>query len=224
MIASLVKKEWKKTKTIISLFAVLSIIALAFIYFGMKNLVEYNEAHLALQEIISKSKINLTYIKNFLMIFGVILGFFQYYPEVVHARVRLHLHLPVKQNYLIHVFMVYGLGVILLFSCIVNGIFFASIVSMFPVELFYGFETKLFSAFLLSIIGYLGIAIFLITPSKNVKLGIFALSLALLMVYQDYTRGYFAGETLYYYFSFIFIAYYMLLFDSFKTYTRGYVK
>lgn len=224
MIKALIKKEWKKSKNIIILFAILCIFSLAYIVFDIKNLIEYMRPSDALQEIINKGVLNLSYIKNFIMILGGVLAFTQFYPEVSNARIRLHLHLPMNQNFLIHTFIFYGLSIIILFSLISNLIFFLSIIVFFPIEVFYAFETILFEAFIISTLAYFCIAIFLINPSKNIKVAIFLLSLLIGMLYQEYVKGFFVAQNLYYYFCFIFITYYTLLFNSFKTYAKGYVK
>lgn len=224
MIKALIKKEWKKSKNVIKIFAILCLFSLAYILFDIRQLLEYMEPSIALQEIINKGVINLDYIKLFIMIFGGVLAFVQFYPEVTNARIRLHLHLPINQNLLINTFMFYALSIIFGFCFISNLILFLCIISFFPIEIFYAFETIIFESFIISILSYFCIAIFLVNPAKNIKIAIFILSLLIGMIYQDYTKSFYVGTSLFLYFIFIFIAYYSLLFSSFKTYTKGYVK
>lgn len=224
MIYGLIKKEWKKTKNTIILFAILCFTALCFIFFDLNNLQEYNKASLALQELISKERINLTFISNFLIAFGSLLAYVQFYPEVQNARIRLHFHLPLNQSFLINFFPLYSLVILLVFAFITNSFIFISIISFYPIELFWAFQTKLINAYELSILAYLCIAVFLISPSRQIKIAILILSLLIAMIYMDYTSIFFIGENLYKYFIFIFISYYFLLLQAFKTYTKGYIK
>lgn len=224
MIKALTKKEWKKTKYVILAFSIITLISLVFIHLDIKNALEFNNPSDILLNTINKESLNIDYYKLAILAIGGFIGFFQFSPEVSKARIRLHLHLPVKQSRLINFLIIYGLLAILIVFLISNIIFYFSVTQFYPIELFYAFQTKIIVSLPMSIIWYLSIAIFLIQPLKIMKVGILALSILITLLYSATTGGFFLGNNMYLYSIVIIASYYLLLLNAFNTYTKGYIK
>jgi len=225
MIKALIKKEWKKTKNITIFFVIILTISLIHFYFSLSNALEHNAPSDIFQDIVRKEgTIDISFLLYIITFIGPLLAFFQFSSEVSKARLRIHLHLPLKQNFLIHFFSIYGVSVISFIFIIANVIVFLSLNTFFPIEIFYAVESKFLISYFISLGLYFSLAIFLINPSKVIKIGITTLSILTSLLFLDHVGRFFVGQNLYFYFPFILLSYYLLLFHSFKLYTKGYVK
>lgn len=225
MISALIQKEWKKTKYVIFFAIAILSIALFHFYFSINNALEHNAPSDIFQDIIRKEgTINISFLVYIISFIGPVLAFFQFSQEVAKGRLRIHLHFPLKQNFLIHFFSIYGVFVLSSIFLIANIILFLSLTKFFPIEIFYAVETKFLISYFITLCFYFAIAVFLINPVKMIKIGVLVISILVYLLFTEYTRKFFVGQNLYYYFPLVILSYYLLLFASFKLYTKGYIK
>lgn len=224
MIQALIKKEWKKSKFIILSLSFLILISLLFIFINLSNTLANNLPNEILVNLIKTENFTLLYYQIFIVILGLLLSYYQFNPEITMARIRLHFHLPLNQNFLIHFLIMSALFTISIIFFISNLIFLLIITNFYPIEIFYALNSKMFLAFILSLISYLTIAIFIVNPIKKIKVSILILSIFIFLLYISYSAKFFTGNNLYYFSTLIIFSYYGLLFNSFKTYTKGYTK
>lgn len=224
MILALIRKEWEKSRITILAGSIFILFFLIKIYFEISNKLEHNNPSTILLSIIQMQNIEVTYFFMTISLFGIFLAISQYRPEKEDAKVRLHLHLPLKRTILINFIIFYGIAVIFIITVISNMIFFIIITNFFPIEIFYAFESNLISYFCIAIISYLALGIIIIHPLMIVKISILLLTYAINTSYFYDTAIFFSGENMYYYFIFICISYYFSFIRSFEIYTQGYTK
>ncbi len=113
MFLSLAYKEWLKTRWIILIAAVVGIVSVLTIFLNLGAISEFNDANAVWNYVIFKKYLfygDFIYIP---VLIGLALGISQFYPEVNSLRLKLTLHLPLKENRLLFYMIGYGTIIIL---------------------------------------------------------------------------------------------------------------
>ena len=126
-------KEWIKTRWVI--IGLLSLIALLYVYMFLKfgRSIRFAGIDHIWDVIINKNQFLFREIKYIPIIAGITIALFQYIPEVIDKRLKLAIHLPVKEFKIINYKMYYGLAILfclftlsILILTINNTLYFAS--------------------------------------------------------------------------------------------------
>lgn len=231
MMRSIFYKEFLKTYKILIPFLFVFIVILVDTLLDARNNLEYYDPTAVVLAIIQKSDFSFNYIDIAMLALGVVLAIFQFYPEVSGAKVRLHLHLPLGYHILVSSFLIYGLGILLLYIVALGSGYYMILSFYYPIEVFWAIFSKLSSIFISSIFLYLATALIFVEPNIKLKLSYFALTVLIMRLYFAQSSGAYFVKKLYYVNTlldivmFAVVAVYILtLYAAFGSYKRGYVK
>jgi len=167
MIKSLLFKEWLKTKwTFISLSGI-SILAILYIFLDISHGFELSGAS-AFWEYAIYKKYPLGYDLLYLpLIIGIVMAIVQFYPEINNGRLKLTLHLPVKENKIL-LSMVILIAFMLAALFIFNLLLFAFLSNIyFPVEVTITNIILLIPCYIAGLLGYFATATVMVEPVWN---------------------------------------------------------
>lgn len=225
MISAILYKEWLKTYKIIILFLVVFTISILNTFFDAKNTVEFYETTNAILNITIFARFKYNFIDSIPLLFAVSLGTFQFYPEVVNARIRLFLHLPLSHFKLTSTLIFSGLILLLIIFTIVIYSYYLILSSFYPIEVYDAIYSKLVPIFLAAILAYLSTLLAFLEPKVIRKVLYTILSFFILSVYLKYSQtGYFVSDFLNITIIFIILIYIISAYEVFTSYTKGYIK
>jgi len=193
MLKSLAFKEWLKVRWVfLGLFAV-SIAAIIYIYMEVSHGIEINGAIVFWGYIIAY-KIPLASDISYLpFVTGVVIALVQFYPEVNNGRLKLTLHLPVKENRILFMMAAFGGGLLFLLAIINLLLIWSFALSYFPKEIADFTVWSVIPSYLAGIIGYFAVAAIMIEPvwSRRVPQIIFSTGLlSILFSSGDYSSAF----------------------------------
>jgi hypothetical protein len=165
MFRSLVFKEWLKIRWIFVGLAIINCLVDINIYFDLANMFKTYSANVVVGQFQFYEIVYYTDIKYILLLTGLILAVFQFFPEINQSRLKLTFHLPVKENKLI--FQMTGFGVILLVAIFLIDLISLSIISIkyLPKEFFDSMLTTTLPWYLGSICTYVWVVIIFVEPN-----------------------------------------------------------
>ncbi|NJD21752.1 MAG: hypothetical protein FIA82_03655 [Melioribacter sp.] len=114
MFKSLVFKEWLKIRWVFIGLAAVNFLVVMNIYFDLLNTFKVYSANVVVGQFQAYEIVFYSNIKYILLLTGLILGVFQFFPEINQTRLKLTFHLPRKENKLM--FQMVSVGVLLLIS------------------------------------------------------------------------------------------------------------
>lgn len=165
MIKSLLYKEWLKIKWSFIGLIILNLLVLLNVCISLYNDFKFYETNEIYGGVVGWKNlfyIDLMYIP---LATGILLGVVQYFPEMNSNRLKLTLHLPMKESKSLSLMQWFGIGLLFglyLFDIVVISIF-TSI--YFPSEVVKSFWTISLPWFLAGITGYIFISIIFIEPT-----------------------------------------------------------
>jgi hypothetical protein len=165
MFKSLVYKEWLKLRWIFVGLAIINCLAVINIYFDLANTFKSFSANVVVGQYQFYEVVYYSDIKYVVLLTGLILGIFQFFPEMNQSRLKLTFHLPVNESKLM--FQMTSIIVILLISIFLVDTLILSIVSLkfLPREFFENMLTTTLPWYIGSICAYLWIVIIFIEPN-----------------------------------------------------------
>lgn len=114
MFKSLVFKEWLKIRWIFIGLAAVNFLVVMNIYFDLLNTFKVYSANVVVGQFQAYEIVFYSDIKYILLLTGLILSVFQFFPEINQTRLKLTFHLPLKENKLM--FQMVSVGALLLIS------------------------------------------------------------------------------------------------------------
>ena len=108
MIKSMIFKEWLKTRWILLSILLLSLLVLTKIFLTVAYGIRFYEANNYWYNLIFKSYVFFSWLLYIPALSGLILAIAQYYPEMNEKRLKLTLHLPVKEDTILMSMLLYG--------------------------------------------------------------------------------------------------------------------
>ena len=164
MFKSLLFKEWLKVRwTFLSLSGI-SIVAILYIFLNVSYGIEINGAVNFWAYIIYRKYAFASDLVYMPFIIGVVLGIVQFYPEINSGRLKLTLHLPMKENKIL-LSLVSIVGGLLLLLFVLNLLIFVLVSnSFFPHEITESNLLTLIPAYNAGMIGYFATVTIMVEP------------------------------------------------------------
>lgn len=164
MFKSLLFKEWLKVRwTFLSLSGI-SILAILYIFLNVSYGIEINGAVNFWAYIIYRKYAFASDLVYMPFIIGVVLAIVQFYPEINNGRLKLTLHLPMKENKIL-LSLVSIVGGLLLLLFVLNLLIFVLISnSFFPYEITESNLLTLIPAYIAGMIGYFATVTIMVEP------------------------------------------------------------
>jgi len=135
MIQALIYKEWLKVRYAVFILAAIYIVIDIKIALEISYQVRFLEANTYWYQVIVMGKIFFKDLIFYPSLIGLVIAFTQYMPEINANRLKLTLHLPLKENFIL-IFMVgFGALVLLLINLVGLGIFSILTSRIFPWQL-----------------------------------------------------------------------------------------
>jgi hypothetical protein len=167
MFKALAFKEWLKIRWTFLGLAAVSFAMIVYIFMDISHGIELNGAMNYWGYIIYR-KIPLAYDISYLpFITGVIIALVQFYPEINEGRLKLTLHLPVKENKILFLMVAFGGGLFILLSAINLLLVWVFSLSYFPSEVAGYAVWEVIPSYLAGIIAYLAVASIMVEPLWN---------------------------------------------------------
>lgn len=165
MFKSLIYKEWLKIRWIFIGMAVINCLVVINIYFDLNNMFKTYSANVVVGQFQFYEIVYYSDIKYVVLLTGLILGIFQFFPEINQTRLKLTFHLPVNESKLM--FQMASFTMFLLISIFIVDAIFLSIISLkfLPKEFFENMLTTTLPWYIGSICAYLWIVIIFIEPN-----------------------------------------------------------
>ena len=178
MIKSMIFKEWLKTRWIILSIIVLTLLVLIKIFLTVAYDIRFYEANNYWYNLIFRNIIFFSWLLYIPALSGLILAIAQYYPEISEKRLKLTLHLPVKEEKILMIMIIYGL--ISLFIIFVLTILTAGLLCayFFPAELSKSAMITSYPWFLAGFVTYFSAAGIFIEPRWTQRIAMIIISIA----------------------------------------------
>lgn len=164
MFKALVYKEWLKIRwTYLSLCGI-SLVTVIYIFLGASHDIELEGAVNVWAMIIYQKYPFFSDLNYIPFITGIIIGLVQFYPEINSGRLKLTLHLPVKENKILLQMILIGGGLILFLQILTQLVLILFTLSYFPVEIVRFELITLAPSFLVGLISYFCVASIMVEP------------------------------------------------------------
>lgn len=165
MYKSLIYKEWLKIRWIVIGLTVINCLVVLNMYFDLLNAFKSQPANsivggFQFYEIAFYSDIKLIVLAT-----GLLIGVYQFFPEINQSRLKLTFHLPVKENKLMLQMASVGVVIILAISLLDTLLISLISIKFLPIEFFESMITTTFPWYLGSIVCYLWITEIFVEPN-----------------------------------------------------------
>ena len=164
MYKALAYKEWLKVRWFVLAAMGLEIIALIYIFSNLRATIEFNSAVNIWNYVVFRNLMFFEPIKYIPLFIGIIIGVAQYLPELSEMKLKLTLHLPLKEN---NVFVFLNLfGTVLLFLLFLPVVFIllAGSSVVFPQEIITATILTIIPWFLAAFVVYYFLSAIMIEP------------------------------------------------------------
>jgi hypothetical protein len=165
MVTAMVMKEWLKVRWIFIGLAVLHGAALLITYYDLLNTFKIYKANEVVIQFITFEVVFYSKVKYVSLLTGLGIGIFQFFPELNQSRLKLTLHLPVKENRLI--FQMAATGAVLIIVLSVFDTLILSLITLrfLPREFFDAMVTTTLPWYLGSLCSYFWVMIVFVEPN-----------------------------------------------------------
>ena len=164
MIRSLIFKEWLKTRWILLTILSLFILVLLKISLTIAYEIRFYEANNYLYNVVFRNYIFFSWLLYIPALSGLILAITQFYPEINEKRLKLTLHLPMKENSILMSMIGYGLCSLLLIFIFANIVLWIICSDFFPAEVGLATLNTVYPMYLTGLIAYMASAAIFIEP------------------------------------------------------------
>lgn len=164
MYKSLAYKEWLKLRWVALAAFSLETIWLIYIFSNLRAAVEFNSAFDIWNVVVSKNYMFFGPIKYIPLFIGLLIGVFQYLPEIIDMKLKLTLHLPLKENSVFIFLNMFGTLILLGLFLPVILILIVGSNLVFPTEITSATILTIIPWFLASFISYYFVAAIMIEP------------------------------------------------------------
>jgi len=215
MINSMIFKEWLKTRWILLSILLISLLVLSKIFLTVAYEIRFYEANNYWYNLIFRSYVFFSWMIYIPTLSGIVLAIAQYYPEMNEKRLKLTLHLPVKEETILMSMVLFGgfsLLAIFLVTILAGAIF---CFYFFPAGLSWSVMMTVYPWFLAGFVAYLSAAGIFIEPRWMQRIGMIIISVAFVYCLL-YLRAYSLYEN-----SFISFTWLSLLFIVYSVYATN---
>ncbi len=170
MFLSILYKEWLKIRRYFLIAFLLNLVVFIYLFISLRHLFVIEHAEMIWYQAFEIGTLHYASIKYLSIITGIIIGLAQFIPEMIGHRFRLSLHLPVKPDALVLLFVLTGFFAVALI-CIFNALFLYTIINIFfPHEAAISALLTAIPWLWAGLIAYLGIALIALEPQLLRKL------------------------------------------------------
>jgi hypothetical protein len=129
---SVLYKEWLKVRWFYIIGTCLGFLAVGYVFLRVQHDFTFNEANNYWYAVLFQNLQYFGYLKYYPAVFGLALAISQFFPETVSKRIKLSFHLPINENKILLLMMLFG--VVCLFACflLTIGLFLILSKSFFP--------------------------------------------------------------------------------------------
>jgi hypothetical protein len=134
---SVIYKEWIKTRWVIILYAILGLGVVAYIFLNVQRDFKFNDANNYWYNILFMGVRYFGSLK-FVPLFGALaISVAQFFPETVSKRIKLTFHLPLNENRVLLMMMLYGTVALVASYFLQLALFYALSVVFFPSDIIF---------------------------------------------------------------------------------------
>ncbi|MBI3124415.1 MAG: hypothetical protein HYZ10_08420 [Ignavibacteriales bacterium] len=183
MFKSLMYKEWLKIKWIVVGLALINVLVILNIYLDLSNTFKELAANSVVGQFQAYEIVFYYDIKNIILVTGLLLGVFQFFPEISQSRLKLTFHLPVKENKLM--LQMTSVGVFILLLIFIIDAFLLSIVciKLLPKEFFDSMLMTTLPWYVGSIVTYCWVIIIFVEPNWTKRIISIFLALGIISLF-----------------------------------------
>jgi len=177
MVKSIVFKEWLKIRWAAYAVSLIFLLMLGYIYLNTSYYMRFMAPSEMWYNVVVRAYIYYGNLFIYLPLFaGILIGITQFVPEISENKLKLHLHLPLKENYLLF-WMIFIGTALLLIIFIVSFLILELISSLFfPYEVLKSVLLTSLPWFLTGLIGYWAVAMISIEILWKVRVAMMILS------------------------------------------------
>lgn len=165
MLTSFVMKEWLKVKWIVIGLAIAHGIVALLMYYDLSNMFKSYRANEIVLSFLTYEVVYYVNVKYAVLLSALMIGIFQFFPEINQSRLKLTFHLPVKESTL--VLQMAATGAALLIALNIFDTVAVSLITaaFFPREFFESMVTTTLPWYMGSICAYFWVVIVFIEPN-----------------------------------------------------------
>lgn len=137
MILSLFYKEWLKTRWMVIFSLIIGVGAILYLFIELNsNIINSGgKANYIYNWFTMGGRDHFAILQNLPLIFAILIGVSQYYPEVSGKRIKLTLHLPSHNTTLLYLMVMYGFLVITSIFMLMLALYYSVELSVFPAQI-----------------------------------------------------------------------------------------
>ena len=132
---SVIYKEWLKTKWFIILFAGFGILAVGYIFLNVQHDFKFSDPNNYWYFVLFMKVRYFGYLKFVPIVGALAISVAQYFPETVSKRIKLTFHLPINENKILLIMMLFGTACLLVCYTLMVSIFYALSTIYFPSDI-----------------------------------------------------------------------------------------
>ncbi|MBI5474763.1 MAG: hypothetical protein HY961_20680 [Ignavibacteriae bacterium] len=164
MYKSVVYKEWLKIRWAYAAMILISVLALGNTILNLKSVVRFHSPVAVWSAVILQSYLFYDIFRFVPLLVALVIAASQFVPEVHSSRLKLSLHLPVRENTIVMQMLSVGLiGVALIYAFIGLALSIITAVN-FPTEVLTSMLLTIAPWFLAGVVGYLALATAIVEP------------------------------------------------------------
>ncbi len=181
---SVIYKEWLKIRWFLIGFTALGIIGVGYIFLKVQHDITFMEGKNYWYSILFQNLQYFAYLKFLPLAGGLIIGIAQYFPETVNKRIKLAFHLPVRENKMMMIMVLFGAGSLLVSFLLLFVLFVLLSGIFFPSGIILGAITSVLPWFCAGLAAYFFVALVILEPVWKYRflyslVGVFFISLFL---------------------------------------------
>ncbi|MBN1821328.1 MAG: hypothetical protein JXR31_12700 [Prolixibacteraceae bacterium] len=161
---SVIYKEWLKTRWFLIIYAAIGVLAVGRIFLKVQHDFTFNEATNFWYVILFQGYQYFGILKFLPALGGLIIAVSQFFPETVNKRIKLTFHLPIVENKVMIIMMLFGACCLLLTFGVVSLFFYGLSIIYFPHEIIHGALVTMTPWFLAGLAIYFLAALIILEP------------------------------------------------------------
>ncbi len=194
MFKGIIYKEWTKTKWVIGSMLLIGLVIVAFLFLKLERSFRFAGYEHLWDVIINRNQFMFSYLKYYPLLVGLGLAVSQWLPEILSARLKLTMHLPMRETRAMYGMTGYSLLVLLAVYMVTGGITLVGMTHYFPREMVGIAVQTLLPWFLAGFTAYLLLSFTLLEPlwkrrALNVFIAYFLLTTYFIKAQQGAYEG-----------------------------------
>jgi len=132
---SIIYKEWLKTRWFFIISAALGVLVIGYIFLKVHHDVKFNDPNNYWYVILFMKVKYFSILKFLPIVIGLAISVAQYFPETVDKRIKLSFHLPINENKILLIMMLFGTAILLTCYALLTSIFYVLSAVYFPSDI-----------------------------------------------------------------------------------------